>query len=196
MKKYILFLLFFVPFCSAACICVPLVPVTKEHCEKYDVIFYGTVDSISTCNDKDRAIAYFTIKALFKGKVQKSVEVFYDCNTECLMSFSGDEAWLIYAKYSKFDKLEVSICEHSRKKAAAGAEDYYVLDAKRTFEEELKFLEDNFSIQEATDLIVVNNAGTEAGRHNDQPSNTGKIILLSISLLAMGLVYYITRRKK
>lgn len=197
MKKIlsIVFLLFALQ--GFACECSPISPITKELATAYDVFFYGRVDSVSTCNaEKERAIAYFSIIELYKGTVAKQVKINFDCSSECLMSFMTDEEWLIYARYTKFDYLNISICEHSRKKFNSGEQDIYLMDLKRTFEEEIAFLKTTFGIQSFAELTVLNNSATDTARHNTQPSGTGKIILLLISLVVMAGIYFFTRKKK
>lgn len=186
----------FVSSISFACECVPLSPISKELSNNYDVIFYGRVDSVGVCSDKWTAIAYFTITELYKGTAKKQVKINFDCNTECMMSFAADDEWIIYAKYSKFDFLNISICDHNRKKFYAGEEDIYLIDSKRPFEKELEFLKTTLAVQETVEPTVLNNAATDTGRHNEQPSSWGKIVLLLISVFAMAIVYFVTRKKK
>ncbi len=189
------FFIFFSTFCFA-CECGTLAPLTKEKCKDYDVIFFGTVDSIGECNDKWSAVAYFTISDLYKGKVQKQVEINFDCNTECLMSLAANDEWIIYAKYIKFDFLQISICEHSRKKFNDDSQDFYLIDSKRTFVEELNFLKINLGLQTFVEPTIVNSVVTDTARHNTQPSSWGKVILLLVSVFVMVIVYFVTRKKK
>lgn len=196
MRTILISFFIFISSISLACECIPLSPISKELSNNYDVIFYGRVDSIGACGDKSTAIAYFSITELYKGNVQKQVKINFDCNTECMMSFAADDEWIIYAKYSKFDFLNISICDHNRKKFNAGEEDIYLIDSKRTFEKELEFLKSTLALQETVEPTVVNNTVTEIGRHNEQPSSWGKITLLLISVIAMVVVYFVTRKKK
>ncbi len=186
----------FISSVSISCECVTLSPISKELSNNYDVVFCGIVDSVGLCGEEGTAIAYFTITELYKGNVQKQVKINFDCNTECMMSFATDDNWIIYAKYSKFDFLNISICDHNRKKFNAGEEDIYLIVSKRTFEKELDFLKTNLTVLETVESTVVNNTVTDIGRHNEQPSSWGKIVLLLISVLAMAIVYFVTRKKK
>lgn len=196
MRTLLISLLIFTSSYSFACECNSLPPLSKELCKDYDVIFYGTVDSIGACNDKWSAVAYFTISDLYKGKVKQQIEINFDCNTECMMSLAPDEEWIIYAKYLKFDFLQISICEHSRKKFNDDAQDFYLIDSKRTFNKELEFLKTTLSIQAFVQPTVVNNTVADTSRHNTQPSSWGKVTLLLVSLLVMAIVYFVTRKKK
>jgi hypothetical protein len=197
MKKILSFVFVLFSFHCFACECTPISPITKELSAAYDVVFYGRVDSVSSCNtEKERAIAYFSIIELYKGTVAKQVKVNFDCSSECLMSFMNDDEWIIYARYTKFDYLNISICEHSRKKFNSGEQDIYVMDLKRTFEEEITFLKTSLGIQSFAQLTVLNNSASDTARHNTQPSGSGKIFLLLISLVVMVGIYFFTRKKK
>ena len=196
MKKFFLFLSLLISFYSSACECKDFVPITKELCSDYDVIFYGTVDSVSACDKKGFSIAYFTITELYKGNVKKQVQINFDCNTECMMSFAEGEEWIIYALYQKFDHLNVSICGHSRKKFDDETLDIYSANAKRSFGKEEEFLKTAFGNQDFIEENDLNNQQDKVGPRNEQPSNWGKLTLLLFSVLAMGIVYYITRKKK
>lgn len=197
MKTILISLFIFISSIGFACECNSLSPISKELSKNYDVIFYGIVDSVGACNnDTERAIAYFTITELYKGNAGNQVKINFDCSSECLMSFAADEEWIIYAKYSKFDFLNVSICDHNRKKFNVGEEDIYLIDSKRTFEKELEFLKTTFAVKETEEPIVVNNTVADVGRHNEQPTSFGKMLLLLISVLAMVVVYFVTRKKK
>lgn len=178
-----------------ACECPALSPISKEFCNGYDVIFYGAVDSVSKCDNKGFSFAFFTIKELYKGNAEKKIKVKFDCSSECLMSFEKGEEWIIYSKYEKFDLLKVVICEHSRKNFSDGTQDIYLIAAHRTFEEEKIFLKTSFGLQKFILGNDLNKQQDQIGPHNEQPSNWGKLTLLVVSLLAMGLVYYFTREK-
>lgn len=196
MKKSLLFLSLLISFYSSACECKDFVSITKELCSEYDVIFLGTVDSVSACNEKGFSVAYFSIAELYKGNVKKQVQINFDCNTECMMSFAKGEEWLIYSLYEKFDHLNVSICGHSRKKVDDETLDIYSVNAKRTFEKEKEFLKTAFGVQNFIQENDLNNQQDKVGPRNELPSNWRKLALLLVSVLAMGIVYYITRKKK
>jgi hypothetical protein len=179
-----------------ACECPPLAPITKELCKDYNVIFLGKVDSIAPCDTKGNAIAFFTITELYKGNSERTIKINFDCSSECLMSFAKNEDWLVYAKYEKFDRLRVQLCEHSRKKYPDNSQDIYMTGAHRSFGEEKEFLKETFGIQAFLQVNDLNRQQQEMGPRNEQPSASGKVLLLLISLLVMGLVWFFTRKKK
>ena len=120
---------------------------------------------------------------------------YFDCASECLMSFAKGEQWLVYAKYEKFDFLKVTLCDHSRKKFMDATQDIYQFAAGRTFEDEKLFLNKSFGLQQFIQENSLNKQQNELGPKNQQPTAWGKVILLFVSLTAMGLVYFFTRKK-
>ena len=113
-KKTALFgLLFFSYEAGLACKCPDLEPISTNFCENYDVIFYGKVDSISQVEDNRKNTVHFKIYNLYKGKLPSKANIYYDATSPCMMSFSPEEEWLIYAYYEKYNLLTVNICQHS-----------------------------------------------------------------------------------
>ena len=190
MRSFLITFFVFISFYSNACECKDFIPISKELCKDYDVVFDGVVDSVSVCDERGFSIAYFTITELYKGKVKKQVQINFDCNTECLMSFAEGEEWLIYSLYEKFDHLTISICGHSRKKFEDETLDMYTLNAKRTFAKEKEFLKITFGCQNFNEENEFDNHQDKIGSRNELPSNWGKLSLLLVSLLVMGTVYY------
>ncbi|MCX6296718.1 MAG: hypothetical protein NTX97_11765 [Bacteroidetes bacterium] len=195
MKKILSLVLILFSFYGFACECPPSSPISKELCQNYDVIFYGMVDSVTPCNSKGFSTAFFTITELYKGNAEKNVKIDFDCSSACMMSFSKGEEWLIYSKYVKFDQLKVTFCEHSRKKYNDDSQDVFLIAAQRTFEKEKEFLKTTFGLQYFIHGNDINKQENEIGPRNDQPSAYGKLILLLVSVSAMGIVYYVTRKK-
>lgn len=179
-----------------ACECPPLSPVDQELTKNYDVIFVGKIDSLSPCSTEGIAIAYFTIHELYKGKASRRVEVHFDCSSACLMSFSKNEEWIIYAIYQRFDLVSVKLCSHSRKHFKTGEQDFYQAVSGRTFEEEQTFLKSALGEQPFIEKENWNEEQKEFKPHNTQPSNSNKIYLLLISFGVMILIYILTRKKR
>lgn len=197
MKTQFLSLLFLISSSYLfSCECPALQPISKVLCKNYNVIFYGKVDSVSACDSKGMSIAYFTIKELYKGTVSQNIKVNFDCASECLMSFTKGEQWIVYGTYPKFDMLTVKLCEHSRKYFDNEKDDFYFPASNRTFEEEKQFLKNELGIQP----FIVQNDLNEQQKifkpHNDQPSDWTKLWLLLTSLGTMAIILYFTRKKK
>lgn len=194
MKKFLIGFLTFFSILTYACECPPASVVSKELCEKYDVIFYGRVDSINSCSTDGIGTAYFTIISLYKGSAEQHVSIDYDCTSSCLMSFAKNDEWIIYSVYQKFDLLTVSLCSPSRKKATEGLVDYYQASSHRSFAEESAFLEGSLGLHSFASHNDLNDRQKEMQPHNEQPGAWGKLWLLLISLGAMGAIYLITKK--
>jgi len=194
MKKIVF--LFFILLSNQvfACDCPPLETFSKELSKKYDVIFYGTVDSIIPCRTEGIGTAYFTISSLYKGHSEQHVSVDFDCTSDCMMSFAKGDEWIIYGIYQRFDLITVNFCSPSRKKennknAAAGT-----VATGQTFEEENAALKAMLGIQPYGKHNELNDMQKEMAPHNEQPSAMGKVWLLLISLGATLIVYFISRK--
>ena len=159
-------------------------------------IFFGKVDSISPCATNGISNAYFTIKELYKGNAPQQISIHFDCTSSCMMSFSKNEEWLIYAGYQRFDVVSVNLCSHSRKRFSADAQDFYLASSKRTFDQETEFLRTELGIQSFADTDTWNAKQQELKPRNEQPSNNNKLYLLGVSFGVMILIYIITRKKK
>ena len=179
-----------------SCECPPLQPISKELSKNYNVIFFGKVDSVSACAKDGISTVYFTISELYKGAVSAHVKIDFDCASPCLMSFEKGEEWLIYASYPKFDKLTVSLCEHSRKFISEVSKDYYFISSQRTFEQEKQFLKTELGIQSFVEKNDLNEQQKVLKPHNDQPSPINKLFLLLVSVGVMSIVFLVARKKK
>ena len=197
MRFFFLLIIFnFSVVALVACECDPLQPISKELCAGYNVIFYGKVDSVCSCGVDGIATAYFTVTELYKGPVGKHVKVDFDCASPCLMSFFKTEECLIYAIFQRFDRMTVTICDHSRNLVADGIQDIQQIAAHRTFQAERGFLKTTFGIQPFVKNNDLNIQQNQLGPHNDQPTAWGKLWLLIISISVMGIVYLVSRNKK
>ncbi|MES2138977.1 MAG: hypothetical protein V4511_04675 [Bacteroidota bacterium] len=193
MKKYIPFLFFLLSKMTFACECQPINPISKDLFKNYDAIFTGRVDSVSACLEDGKSTAYFFINELYKGNLKQHLEVVFDCSSECLMSFSKDDEWLMYTTYSRFDMLVVNLCGHSRKFFKDASQDYYQMAAERSFEEEKQFLKSSLGVHS----FVQNDELSQQQNisRNEQPSGINKLWLLLISCATMVIVYLVTRNK-
>jgi len=196
MKAKIVFVLLLLSKLSFACQCPPLSPISKDLCEKYEVIFYGKVDSVSPCGTNGISTAHFTIIELYKGGVEQFVNVDFDCSSSCMMSFAKGDEWIIYSIFQRFDLLTVNLCGHSRKFFHDAAQDVNQITSERTFEQEKQFLNKALGIQSFIKKNELNQQQNELAHENTQPSAISKLLLLLASALVMGIVYYISRNKK
>lgn len=190
---FLTFILF--PLSTFSCECEGLDPLKKESLLKYHLIFQARVDSISTSTStstNNKCIAWFTITELYNGDAPAQLKLLFDCKTECQMNFNVKEDWLIYANYVKYSEAEVNGCSRSRKKFNDDTDDYYVVTNGSKFFDEIKFLKDNFGIQN-----IQTNKQTESvipERKNIQPDPMDKLYLIIFSLLCVGVIYFIFKR--
>jgi len=189
-------MLLFFSIKAIACKCLTLAPINKEEAKRYDVIFFGKIDSVGACNTTGVAIAYFTINELYKGNSKQHNQINFDCASDCLMSFAKGEEWVIYGKYQRFDEIRVSLCDHNRRKAHAGEQDFYEAAAQRTFDQEKEFLKTELGIQPFIQNEKWNKDQEELKPRNEQPSGMSKIALLIVSFGVMIIIYIITRKNK
>lgn len=195
MKKYIPFLFLLLSKITFACECPTFKPISNEQFKNYDVIFTGKVDSVSACLADGRSRAYFFISELYKGNVTKRLKVDFDCSSACMMSFSKEEEWLMYANYSRFDRLVINLCGHSRKFFSDPSQDYYQMAAERSFEEEKEFLKTTLGIHSFKSKNDLYQPEAELKSRNEQPDGINKLWLLLISGTTMAIVYFVARKK-
>lgn len=181
------FLTFLLP--SQTCECPQLAPVTKDECNKYDVIFKGKIDSIFKCDGTSTAL--FTIEELYKGKCTEQTPVIFDCSSACQMGFIKGEGWIIYANYKKFRYAETEFCGHSRKFLKGASQDYYTVTHLMSFEEEADFLKTNFGTQP---IVAENTEEEMLKRDLIKPKGVTPLILIGVSLVIMGLIFFLMKR--
>lgn len=161
---------------ALACQC-PLTTLSKEECNKYDIIFRGKVKSNSTCVDKNGEAA-FEILELYKGRVNVTFKVLYECEVECAQVFNAGEEWIIYTNYKQADKAKMDWCSRSRKYFKHEKEDFYTATYGNNYDDELTFLRKNLG----TYKVMKEREENQAGKRNIIPSQTQLIITLFISL--------------
>jgi len=197
MKSLIVVFISFISFTAFACDCPLIQKIDAESLKKYNVVFYGVVDSVSSCNTEGLSIAYFTIEELYKGETEKNIKITFDCSSSCMMSFAKGEKWIIYAVYKKFEVLAAHFCEHTRKYYSDEKQDAYAFTiSQQTFEQEKKYLITNLGIQAFVEKNKLNEQQSLLKPHNDQPSGLNKILLLIVSFVVMIIVFLVSRKKK
>ena len=182
------------------CNCETNLPkISRDETEKYTVIFTGFIKKLHF-KEKDN-YAEFVVETPYKGLVPRDIKVWYDGVSSCKMPFLPNDKWLIYAKMDSVKKKwTVNYCERSRKYPEPDETDDYTIYSGITLDEELKFLELNYTsgqivgedtltkIQE-DNMIVID---SRREQHYGTPQE--KIILLICSLAAMIIIYFILRR--
>src|ERR1041385_573339 len=190
-----LFSFFLFPFSSFSCECPPLTELNADALNKYNAVFYGKVDSVSACAATGLATAYFSITELYKGDLPANVKVDFDCSTECMMSFTNGEQWLVYANSQHYGSLRAEICSHSRKFFSDPQQDIYLMSTKRSFEDEKALLVKLLGIHVPASTDGKINS-QELQHKNEQPDAMSKLWLLGISFLVMVIIYFVSRKMK
>src|SRR5687767_1383713 len=128
-----------------ACNCKEaLKKISKEQTDQYDVVFHGYIKKLIH-QDKDD-YAEFVVSTPYKGLVPRDIKIYYDSRTSCQMPFFPGDEWLIYAKKDSANKRwTVNYCERSRKYPEGDEMDDYTVFTGNTLQEELNFLEINYS---------------------------------------------------
>lgn len=175
----------FLYYLSYACDCPPAGKISSEKLQHYDVIFKGRTDSVV----KNKV--WFAVEALFRGKSNKSIAVIFDDSTDCRMSFSKGETWLIYSEYVSFGNLAVDFCSRSRKKFDETSNDFYTVNNECSFEDEILFLEKNMGKQA---LSEEKEKDSFPERELIRPKGFTVIWLLAASLAGFLLIYFVFKK--
>lgn len=192
MKKALFFLSFLLSsFTVLACDCAPLQKLSKEQSDKYNLIFTGRVDSVSACIG-DKSTVYFTIHQLFKGESTRNITVNIDCVSSCRVRMQAGENWLIYAAYEKYGDLRVGFCGRSRKYAANINEDESLARTGMSYDEELKFIVNNYGVQqlESKEKEVIQPLERELVK----PQGMQIVWLLAGSLAGMLIIWFLLKK--
>lgn len=174
-----------------ACKCKPT-ELTIVECRKFDLIFKCKIEAVTDCQN-NRSIAEASILELYKGELTEKVNFSYDCASSCLMSFSKNETWLIYAKKNAQDQFEVSLCDRNRMLFIKPEEDYYFTNTDISFEDEISYLKKNIGLK-------LNNTNQSkpaidiTQRENNDTSGINKLALLFMSLVLFLGVYLIANK--
>jgi hypothetical protein len=140
----ITFLLVFVAQVSWACVCKEQGMLSLQECGKYDWIGYGVVDEVEECPE---GIIKFSPISIFKGEYAKQVELKMDCDVDCQHDAHAGDTWIFYAEKDNGQELNVGFCSHSRKKMPEGIADFQTGINGMTFDKEMLFLKDHFTVK-------------------------------------------------
>ena len=164
------------------------VALSLKSISSYELIFYGKVVAVSGC-DKN-AHANFNVEQLFRGKCYPSTDLQFDCTTDCQMSFSPGQTWIIYATYEKYGKPKVDFCSYSREQFANEKEDYNTVVHGMDFSDELIWLKKNLGEQKL-DVVDI-----QAQQHheNTRPQGYEFLIYLALGFVGMIVIYFIVQK--
>ena len=143
--KIVLFFIFFSNIQGYSCDCAPQKTFNKENIEStYKVAFLGKVTALT--NHDGRPFIRFEVMEPYIGKIQKETEIL-DPNSDCSISFTVGEEWLVYGNYHEFGIAETNICTRSRKHFTSDSTDYFKATFGTTFDSDKEFLRKTFGVQ-------------------------------------------------
>ena len=171
-----------------ACNCTQPNLLTIAECVKFDVILQCKIDSVMSCSGK--SIANATVVEIYKGEKMNSIQLLFDCSSSCQMSFAKNEQWLIYGKWNDQKQLQVFFCDRNRKYFSKASDDYFAVNARVSFQDEIKFLKKNIGFKSA-EVSSNNNSIDITGRENFQTSGSNKLLLLFGSLVLFLVIYFV-----
>jgi hypothetical protein len=183
-----------------ACNCeTTLSKISKTEADQYTVIFSGYIKRLIHQPEDD--YAEFVVRTPYKGLVPRDIKISYDAKTSCKMPFFPGDEWLIYAKKDSLNKKwMVNSCERNRKFPEGDEVDDYTVYSGITLDEELKFLELNYSSGQVVGddtlsmIVEENKVVIDSRRDDNYGTPREKIILLICSLAGMIIIYLVIKR--
>ncbi|HTF02812.1 MAG TPA: hypothetical protein VK826_02270 [Bacteroidia bacterium] len=190
MKKIIFVLIFCL--CAGtylvACQCTVLPPLNSSSAATYDVIFTGEVLAVSGGDFQSRV--RFKIRELYKGEAYQQIDVEFDGESDCGMTFAPGEVWTIYGNWVAYGIPRAEMCKHSRRFFANPKEDYYDDEDRPSYAEEQQWLKDSLGIQPYIDP----SKKKDLLHKNERPDPTKAIVYLVAGLLGLVIIFYFVRR--
>lgn len=172
---------------TKACQC-PVTELSRAECNKYQVIFHGTVTAVKTCGDRPGE-AVFSIGELFQGTIPSTFTILFDCDDPCATGFNPGEEWIIYCNHKQVVNGKMDWCSRSRKYFTNRREDFYETNTGVEFHDELNFLRSELGL-----LRPVTQEQPASGNRNIHPNTTQTIVVLIASLLGIVLFYWLFNR--
>jgi hypothetical protein len=182
-----LFLFIFLFQKTFACDC-QMAALKMETLASYELIFYGKVIAVSGCDEK--AKAHFSVEKLFKGKCFPSTDVEFDCSSDCQMSFSPGQTWIIYATYEKYGEPKVEFCSYSRQQFSKETDDYNTTTHGMTFADELTWLEKNLGLQKLNEKDIQ----SQQHHENIRPEGYDFLWYLAFGLIGLIAIYFLNKK--
>jgi hypothetical protein len=187
--RNLLLLVFFLlgfSFRPLACDCPALPAANENYFNKFELIFKGKVISVGEC--KDVGSARVKLSQLFKGMCTEEVDIYFDCSTDCMMSFAPGEEWIFYANFFQHGKPRVEFCSRSRKfNANENRNNAEFVSSDLSFQEENELLKSQLGLHH----FLKENENASLTHQNQRPSGTTTIILVISSIVVLIVFYYL-----
>ena len=171
---------------AVACQC-PLTSLSEKDISKYDIIFKGTIKSISLNKEKSEAI--FNISELYRGVIADNFKVLFNDLDECKLDLRQGDEWIIYTSYHQIDNAKLDFCSRSRKYIKNINEDFFAVTTGVSYDEELLFLQTKLGLHKP-----LKNNPNKVENRNILPSTNQLIITLIVSLSAIVVFYRVFNR--
>lgn len=190
--KHSISIFIFTVFCffnSFACDCPAVPKLDAAYVKEHKLVFRGSVKSVGECNEINKA--HFLVQELYKGDATKEIDVYFDCEGDCKMTFNPGETWIIYASLAQVGKPKVNICSRSRKlvdNEIKLATNFIASDLN--FNEECEWLRNNVGLKE----FLEENKNSDLQHRNELPSRINSLILIAASLGGLLLVYFVINK--
>jgi hypothetical protein len=189
MSKYFVFISVFFVFTTITraqnCNCIPLGPFTIADTSDYAVIFQCDINTVEVKGGVGKASV--TIHELYKGKVDRQIQLQFMSTDTCAIAIAPGERWLIYGEYYQVKTILLNACSRSRKYFRDPKADFYAINTGQSFDEEV----------EALKLVLSSKIIQEpqlSGRELIKPKGTSIIFLIGFSLVGFLLILFILKR--
>jgi hypothetical protein len=177
---------FYVQFVFAQnCNCLPLGPFSNKDTSAYAVIFQADINSVEVIDGVGKAS--ITVSELYKGQVDRNVQLQFATSDTCPMNILAGERWLIYGEYFQVKSILVEACGRSRKFFKDLKADFNTLNTGQTFDEEI------ISVKS---LLTVKNINEPqmSGRELIKPKGYTLLFLMIFSLVGFLMIWFILKR--
>jgi hypothetical protein len=167
------------------CNCLPLGPFSDKDTSAYAVIFQADVNSVEVIDGVGKAS--ITVSELYKGQVDRNIQLQFATSDTCPMSILAGERWLIYGEYFQVQSILVEACGRSRKFYRDLKSDFNTLNTGQTFDEEVISIKSILSVKNINEPQI-------SGRELIKPKGYTLLFLIIFSLLGFLLMWFIMKK--
>jgi hypothetical protein len=188
MKQLILFgLLFFsVHYLKAQhCNCTPLGPFSPIDTSAYAVIFQADINTVEIIDGVGKASV--TLHELYKGQLDRNVQLQFESTDTCPFPILAGERWLIYGEYFQVKSILVDVCGRSRKYFRDLKADFNTLNTGQTYDEEVMSVLGTLGNKSISEAQL-------SGRELIKPKGYTLIFLIAFSLAGFLLMWFIMKK--
>jgi hypothetical protein len=187
MKVLKIFLFYFCAQLVAAqnCNCLPLGPFSVKDTGAYAVIFQADINSVEVIDGVGKAS--ITVSELYKGQVDKNIQLQFETSDTCPMPILAGERWLIYGEYFQVKTILIEACGRSRKFYRDLKADFNTLNTGQTFDEEVMSIKSILSVKSINETQM-------SGRELIKPKGYTLLFLVVFSLFGFLLMWFILKK--